>query len=78
MDSELDSLITYIENDLIGENPNMQLIDEGIKRYAEIWHKKMVEKEIEDYEKALKKVLVQSQREIIRAKIFALESLIKQ
>jgi hypothetical protein len=37
---ELDNLITYIENDLIGDNDDMQLIDEGIKRYAELYHKK--------------------------------------
>lgn len=40
---ELDELITYIENDLIGENPNIEIIDEAIKRYAELYHKKQLE-----------------------------------
>ena len=34
----LDSLIEYIENDLIGEHKEMKYIDEGIKRYAEAYH----------------------------------------
>ncbi len=34
----LDSLITYIEDELIGEHKEMKWIDEGIKRYAEDYH----------------------------------------
>jgi len=35
---EIDDLLTYIENDLIGDHPNMALIDAGIKKYAELYH----------------------------------------
>lgn len=41
---EMDDLITYIENDLIGEHPNMELIDEGIKKYAELYHQNQSQK----------------------------------
>lgn len=40
---ELDDLITYIENDLIGENKDIEIIDEAIKKYAELYHKKQLE-----------------------------------
>lgn len=39
---ELDELITYIENDLIGDNKNIEIIDEAIKKYAELYHKKQL------------------------------------
>jgi hypothetical protein len=37
---ELDELITYMETDLIPDNPNKELIHDGICRYAELWHSK--------------------------------------
>lgn len=40
---ELDELITYIENDLIGENKDIEIIDQAIKKYAELYHKKQLE-----------------------------------
>ena len=40
---ELDELITYIENDLIGEHKDIEIIDEAIKKYAELYHKKQLE-----------------------------------
>lgn len=39
---ELDELITYIENDLIGKHPNIEIIDEAIKKYAELYYKKQL------------------------------------
>lgn len=35
---ELDELITYIENDLIGKHKDIEIIDEAIKKYAELYH----------------------------------------
>ena len=40
---ELDELITYIENDLIGKHKDIEIIDEAIKKYAELYHKKQLE-----------------------------------
>jgi hypothetical protein len=40
---ELDDLITYIENDLIGKHKDIEIIDEAIKKYAELYHKKQLE-----------------------------------
>lgn len=40
---ELDELITYIENDLIGKHKDIKIIDEAIKKYAELYHKKQLE-----------------------------------
>ena len=39
---ELDELITYIENDLIGKHKDIGIIDEAIKKYAELYHKKQL------------------------------------
>ncbi len=44
----LDSLIEYIENDLIGEHKEMKYIDEGIKRYAEAYHEMKMREEIKE------------------------------
>lgn len=35
---ELDELITYIENELIGKHKDIEIIDEAIKKYAELYH----------------------------------------